>query len=401
MSNNTNNNRLYTERMSAIADIRAIDQRLGNKAIGAEDRATLDRLNGVITDIDARIQANIQADERSAASDRHDAIAGTATDSRSGGAGGINDLLFSAVNKLETGQSRSIELSERGLTEYRDITSGTAGVSVITTYLDELMGVRQAGSDIWDNARKMVTPDTRTVQAPGIGAFGGAVWLSEASALTEADPTLNLVSLPSYKVGKLTELSQEAMLAVASSMDAVVRDGYASVVDAIDEKLAIGTGSSEVTGVVNAFTGTHTVGGVISPTADNLIAAFHELPPVWRRRSAQWLFSDATIADIRLLKESGSGQYIWRPGLDASMPDTLLGLNVQSSPYMADAGASAVVGALYSTEQYVVRDAGGIKIEVSNDYAFNRDVVAVRILQSISADALTPSAGVIMTNEAS
>ena len=210
MSNNTNNNRLYTERMSAIADIRAIDQRLGNKAIGAEDRAALDRLNGVINDIDGRIQANIQADERSAASDRHDAIAGTPTDSRSGGVGGINDLLFSAVNKLETGQSRSIELSERGLTEYRDITTGTASASVITTYLDELMGVRQAGSDIWDNARKMVTPDTRTVQAPGISAFGGAVWLSEASALTEADPTLALVSLPSYKAGKLTELSQEA-----------------------------------------------------------------------------------------------------------------------------------------------------------------------------------------------
>ena len=70
---------------------------------------------------------------------------------------------------------------------------------------------------------------------------------------------------------------------------------------------------------------------------DTLINLQHALSPSYRG-AANWLMNNLTFATIRKLKD-GDGNYIWRPGLLANEPDTLLGRPVFIDDNVDDIGA--------------------------------------------------------------
>ena len=47
-----------------------------------------------------------------------------------------------------------------------------------------------------------------------------------------------------------------------------------------------------------------------------------------------FIVNDATVKELRKLKTTGSGDYIWQPALTANTPDTILNRPVYTSPYM-------------------------------------------------------------------
>ncbi|OGP52874.1 MAG: hypothetical protein A2Y65_01285 [Deltaproteobacteria bacterium RBG_13_52_11] len=71
--------------------------------------------------------------------------------------------------------------------------------------------------------------------------------------------------------------------------------------------------------------------------ADKLIDLQHALKAVYRRNGV-WLLNDTTLSIIRKLKD-GEGNYIWRAGLVADTPDTILGKPVEIDDNMPDIGA--------------------------------------------------------------
>lgn len=62
-------------------------------------------------------------------------------------------------------------------------------------------------------------------------------------------------------------------------------------------------------------------------TADGLIAFSYSLPAPYRT-NATWVMNSQTAAAIALLKD-GNGSFIWREGLAAGAPSTLLGRPVE------------------------------------------------------------------------
>ena len=58
------------------------------------------------------------------------------------------------------------------------------------------------------------------------------------------------------------------------------------------------------------------------------------------RTGATWLMNDATLNTIRQFKD-GEGNYLWRPGLEAGAPETLLGKPVEIDDNVADVAANA------------------------------------------------------------
>ena len=125
----------------------------------------------------------------------------------------------------------------------------------------------------------MQTDHTRTLEYPNISAFGSAVWLAEAAALSEDDPTLTTISGEgAYKVGQIAQVSYEAEHEVSQVLDVIARDLFTNITTAVDARLATGTGSSQVQGITVGFTGSSTIGGIDNPTGDELIQAFHALP---------------------------------------------------------------------------------------------------------------------------
>ena len=243
----------------------------------------------------------------------------------------------------------------------------------------------------------MQTDHTRTLEYPNISAFGSAVWLAEAAALSEDDPTLSTISLNAYKVGQITQVSYEAEHEVSQVLDVIARDLFTNITTAVDARLATGTGSSQVQGITVGFTGSSTIGGIDNPTGDEIIQAFHALPSQYRRGNCVWAMNDATVSAIRLLKDT-TNQYMWQSGLAMGQPDTLLGFPVITSSSIATAGSDAKIGVFYDADQHLVRSST-LRFERSADVGFANDLISYRALQSIDARVLNPAAGVVLTNE--
>jgi HK97 family phage major capsid protein len=60
------------------------------------------------------------------------------------------------------------------------------------------------------------------------------------------------------------------------------------------------------------------------------------------RNGAAWMMNSTSMAYVRKLTDSVTGQYLWAPGLAAGQPSQLLGYAVEENEDMADVAASAV-----------------------------------------------------------
>ncbi len=97
------------------------------------------------------------------------------------------------------------------------------------------------------------------------------------------------------------------------------------------------------------------------PKADSLIELQHALKSGYRPGST-FLMNDNTLLAIRKFKD-GDGNYIWRPGLLADAPDTLLGKPIAIDDYVADIGTNAYpIWYANFKEAYLIIDRQGVRM---------------------------------------
>jgi len=278
-------------------------------------------------------------------------------------------------------------------TENRDLTSTSSGVidtgfrAQLWEYMIETAGVLQAGVDMLE------TSSGETIKLPRVTAHSTAGATTEATAITESDPTLGSVNSTVTKEGYVVQLSRE--LIDDSGVDL---QGY--LARAAGRALGNAVGAAAVTAAVAAASaGATTAAGELTnlgsqATAgkgfDYLITLFHSVIAPYRNSTGcGWLTSDAGAAMIRKVK-STDGVYAWQPSLVAGQPDTILAKPVFIDTNVADPGASAESVLFGDWRSLVVRIAGGFRFERSDDFAFNADLVTYRALVrhgSVSVDA--------------
>jgi HK97 family phage major capsid protein len=121
-----------------------------------------------------------------------------------------------------------------------------------------------------------------------------------------------------------------------------------------------------VTGAGSAVTS-----GTAGLSADDLITLLYSLDPEVRNDpSFAYMASPTALAAIRKLKDT-AGNYIWNV---ASGQSQILGYNLVenvSMPAHTTGNKSIVAGRM---SDFVIRQAGGIKVEVSDDYGFANDL---------------------------
>lgn len=94
---------------------------------------------------------------------------------------------------------------------------------------------------------------------------------------------------------------------------------------------------------------------------DKLIALEHALKSAYRN-GAIWLMADSTLEHVRKFKD-GDGNYIWRPGLEAGAPSTILGKPVETDDNMPAIGANAYPIAFANFKRaYLIIDRVGIRV---------------------------------------
>jgi HK97 family phage major capsid protein len=94
---------------------------------------------------------------------------------------------------------------------------------------------------------------------------------------------------------------------------------------------------------------------------DALINLVHSLKRKYRN-GASWLMNDLTMASVRKIKDANDA-YIWRPGLEVGVSDTLLGYPVEIDDYMPDIAADSYSIAFANFRRgYLVVDRRGVAI---------------------------------------
>ena len=95
---------------------------------------------------------------------------------------------------------------------------------------------------------------------------------------------------------------------------------------------------------------------------------------------------DATAGKIRNLTNT-SGDFLWQPAVTAGQPDRLLGFPVVSDPFVVATAVDANSVAFGDfAAGFVIRDAGSIRIERSDEFAFANDLATWRAILRTDSD---------------
>lgn len=301
------------------------------------------------------------------------------------------DVLRGNTRAIEVGFSRE----DIRAVEKRDLLTSGTGANVIPVsfrrtlveYLIENAAIRQT------NATVLVTQSGEALRIPKVTALPTGGIIAEAALKTESDPTFAQVTLDAYKYARLVQLSEEFVQdEVVNVLDFLARAFGQALGNASGAHFVTGTGTNEPRGVqVAASAGvTGGAGTGTSVTGDLLIDLMHSVVSGYRSQS-YWFMKDSTAASVRKLKTT-DGQYIWQTGLQAGMPDLLLGRPVVTDPNMPAMAVNAKSILFGDFRGYFIRDVGSFRFERSDDFAFANDLVTFRAVLRTDGDLVDENA---------
>ena len=196
---------------------------------------------------------------------------------------------------------------------------------------------------------------------PVVASKGTASWVDEEGAYTESDDAFSQVSIGAYKLGTMIKVSEELLADSVFDLEAYISKEFARRIGAREEESFFnGDGKGKPLGILADAGGAEVGVNAGSPTAitaDDVIDLFYSLKAPYRK-NAVWVMNDATVKQIRKLKDS-TGQYLWQPSLVAGTPDTILGRPVKTSAFMPTAAAGAKTIAFGDFKYYWIADRQG------------------------------------------
>jgi hypothetical protein len=177
------------------------------------------------------------------------------------------------------------------------------------------------------------TASGEEIKVPVQSTFSTATATAEAAAFAVNNPTTTSFGLKAYKFGTLVTISRELLQDSGIDIEAfIARQAGNDLGRIINEKLAVGAGSTEPTGIVTAsgsgITGGTAVGGAF--TTDNLIDLVHSVDSAYASRPSCRV-PDAPLHPVRPSQAEGRrGPLHLRP--DAGHLGTRAGLPGHREP---------------------------------------------------------------------
>lgn len=356
------------ERANAIMQVREILDRAETEARGltVDDLGHVERLESRIADIDngiavARRQEERQADVALAA----------------------GSFVPAMDQRDDSAILRSIAMGEVRGHEFRAALTPTSGSGVVPySFYDQVFTFLQNSNPLFTTSTIINTAGGNTLQVPKVTAAGTYAVTAAGSAISEQNPTLSNINLGAFKFAALVSLSNEIIAdSGVNLLDLVARIGSREIAFDAGAKLTTGTGTVEPTGIVTAsglgVTGT-AAGGV--PTYENLVDLAYSVAGQ-NRSDYGFMVSTSALAAIRKIKDT-AGNFIFTPSISVDGRDFLLGNVIHENASMPAVAATAASKSIVygKLDDFIVRQAGGIQVATSTDYAFNQDVTTFRIL---------------------
>ena len=362
------------EQAKALLDSAAAE----NRDLSGEESEQFTRMNDDIDALDARRKNILDVEARERAINESRAALGVPADfgTRAVAPGEKSDS--DIIREIALGERRSFSF------EQRDVTKGSTGAPVPTSFYDRLVEHLVVQGPMLDgNLVTMLTTNSgESLQIPRTSTYTGPAITAEGSAISESDPTFGaFVTLGAFKYAATFQLSREVVEdSGINLLDFVARQAATGMGTAVNAGLTTGTGTTQPTGIVtaasSAVTGGTGVAGV--PTADNLIDLVYTCPSPYRRRGAAFQMRSSTLAAVRKLKDT-TNQYIWQPGIQAGAPDMLLGYPVYENPDVVATATGARSVIFGDMSSYYVRQVRGIDFARDDSVGFVNDLITFRV----------------------
>lgn len=272
--------------------------------------------------------------------------------------------------------------------ELRDLSVGTttAGGHTVPTdlartlydFMERVSGVRQAGATV------ITTAGGNNLDLPTVSAHGTAAIVGESTALAEADSAFSKVTLGAYKYGQLLQVSNELLADTGVDLVGFLgRDFGRALGRATETHYVRGSGTNQPQGAcVASVVGTGVTTQAVAtgvPSVANITDLVYSVEDIYRDGGAAFLMQDSFAGVIRKVVDT-TGRPIWQPSMIAGEPDTLMGYPIFRTPFLSAVGTAAGTPMAFGNfrEGYVIRDVGSVRIERSDEYAFNVDQVTWR-----------------------
>ena len=229
---------------------------------------------------------------------------------------------------------------------------------------------------------------------PVVASKGSANWVDEEGAYQESDDAFSQVSIGAYKLGTMIKVSEELLADSVFDLEAYISKEFARRIGAREEESFFnGDGKGKPLGILAAAGGAEvgvTAASATAITADEVIDLFYSLKAPYRK-NAVWLLNDATVKQIRKLKDS-TGQYLWQPSLVAGTPDTILGRPVKTSAFMPTAAAGAKTIAFGDFKYYWIADRQGRTFKKLSELFAATGQVGFMGIQRVDGKLILPEA---------
>lgn len=298
------------------------------------------------------------------------------------------------VERMEA-EERSLEQSQGRRVNYTQGTTG-AGASEIRSFLLGQNGNREMAVQFNNRALTTgtatagghtVAPEFQNELDRALFAFGGArqaarvirtstgaelPWptmndtasegriLAEMGSVANSDLTFGSVTFGAYKyTSDLIVVSEELLQDSAVDLASEIGGALGTRIGRVTNRhFTTGTGVAQPLGLLTAASAGVTGSAALAVTYDDLVDLEHSVNSAYRK-GAKFVFSDATLREIKKLKD-GEGRPLWVPGLTGNAPDTILGYAYVINDDMPDMAAGAKSIVFGDVSKFIIRDAKDI-----------------------------------------
>jgi HK97 family phage major capsid protein len=163
-----------------------------------------------------------------------------------------------------------------------------------------------------------------------------AAWVAEEAEHGVSEPAYGQQSIPIFEARVTTEVTNALLEDAAFDIGAELARDFAEEFGRLEALAFVkGNGTSEPEGFRVSANFITSQGNI---TADALIDLYHSVPAVYANRGT-WLMPRSVIGNVRKLKATGTGNYLWK-SLQPGDPPSLLGRPVVESPELLGATGS-------------------------------------------------------------
>jgi HK97 family phage major capsid protein len=289
---------------------------------------------------------------------------------------------FAAATTGDAEILRKMAMGEIRGHEFRAITGSSTGAPVPTSFYDQIVKVARLVNPLLEYATVINTASGENLQIPSQATFSTATIVGQGVSIGTSEPTFNaFTTLGAYKFSALAQLSKELIADAGVDIVGFLAEQFGNAFGyAIGDKIVNGTGTVEPTGFLavagTGVTGSTGVAGAF--TADQVIDLIYSLDGSLRQRPSFAMLANATsIAALRKLKDT-AGNYVFQVGDSKDRRDLVLGVPVIETPAMPTAGTAVNSLAVGDLKSIYIRNAGGLQIDRSDDYAFGNDLATWR-----------------------